>query len=96
MCFMHEKDIREKIDALLEKANAIKYIDSQHTIEIANDALCLCEKIGYTLGENVAKSYMGYAYNNIGNYEKRRLEKIFKTKMAELNIYINSQKFQIG
>lgn len=70
MCFMPEKDIREKIDALLEKANALKYIDSQHTIEISNDALYLCEKTGYTLGEKVAKSYMAYAYNNIGNYEK--------------------------
>ena len=67
---MTEKEIREKIDTLLDQANALKYIDSQQTIKISNDARNLCEKIGYTLGEKVAKSYMVYGYNTIGDYEK--------------------------
>jgi len=67
---MNDKDIRKKICALLEKANSLKYSNSKLTIEFSNDALRLCEKIGYTLGEKVAKSYMAHSYNSIGNYVK--------------------------
>jgi len=67
---MDDKDIRKKIDVLLEKANVLRYINSKQTIEISADVLKLCESVDYTLGEKVAKLYMSNAYNNIGNYEK--------------------------
>ena len=67
---MNEESIRKKIEVLLEKANLLKYSDSQSTIAILNDVLNLCEQIGYTLGEKVAKSYMAYAYHSIGNDEE--------------------------
>jgi len=67
---MNYGDTRREINTLLEKANSLKYSDSQRTIEFSNDALCLSEKIGYRLGEKVAKSYMAYSYHTIGNDEK--------------------------
>lgn len=67
---MDEKDIKEKINSLLEKVNVLRYSDSQRAIECSNDTLQLCEQIGYTLGEKVAKLYMAHSYNNIGNYEE--------------------------
>jgi len=65
-----EKEIRTKIDVYLEKANALKYIDSQGTIEAAKAALELCEKIGYTLGKQVANAYISHTYLSLCNYEK--------------------------
>lgn len=70
MSFIPEKDIRKKIDALLEKANVLRYSDSQSTIELSKDAVHLCEKIGYLLGEKAAKLYMAHSYSSVGNYEK--------------------------
>ncbi|MBU3181422.1 hypothetical protein [Clostridium psychrophilum] len=67
---MNEEGIRKRIEVLLEKANLLRYSDSQRTIETLNDALNLCEQIGYTLGEKVAKSYMAHAYYSIGNDEE--------------------------
>lgn len=67
---MDDKDERSKIDALLEKAKTFKHINSLLTIEISSDALKLSKNIGYILGEKVAKLYMAYSYNYIGNYDK--------------------------
>lgn len=67
---MDTKDVREEIDALLEKANELRYADSRKTIEVSKKAASLCSKIGYTLGEKVANLYMSYAYNQMGDNEK--------------------------
>ena len=73
---MNDEDVRGEIKILLEKANSLKNSNSQRTIELSNDALRLSEKIGYTLGEKVAKLYMAYSYYSIGNDEEA-LELIF-------------------
>lgn len=70
MSFMSEGAIKIQVDALLEKANALRYRDSHRTINLSKDALILCEKIQYLLGEKVAKVYMARSYGNIGNYEE--------------------------
>lgn len=67
---MNDVSIREKIKVLLEKASSLKYSEPQRTIEFSKHALLLSEKIGYILGEKVAKSYMAYSYHSIGNDEK--------------------------
>ena len=67
---MNDVSIREKINVLLEKASSLKYSEPQRTIEFSKNALLLSEKIGYTLGEKVAQSYMAYSYHSIGNDEK--------------------------
>ncbi|MBU3159634.1 GGDEF domain-containing protein [Clostridium frigoris] len=73
---MNDGNKRGEIKRLLEKANSLKNSDSQRTIEFSNNALLLSEKIGYILGEKVAKLYMAYSYYSIGNDEKA-LELIF-------------------
>ncbi|MDR3595903.1 GGDEF domain-containing protein [Clostridium sp.] len=67
---MGKKDVMEKIDMLLEKANELKNTDSRQTIDILNYVLSLCEEVEYTLGEKVAFLYNSYVYINIGKYEE--------------------------
>ncbi|MDS0525286.1 GGDEF domain-containing protein [Clostridium sp. SHJSY1] len=67
---MDTKDVRKEIDALLEKANELRYADSRKTIEVSKNAVNLCKRIGYILGEKVANLYMSYAYNQMGDNEK--------------------------
>ncbi|WP_298838065.1 sensor domain-containing diguanylate cyclase [Clostridium sp.] len=67
---MDDVSIRREINILLEKASASKYCEPQRTIQLSKHALLLSEKIGYTLGEKVAKAYMAYSYHSIGNDEE--------------------------
>ncbi|MDR3595904.1 GGDEF domain-containing protein [Clostridium sp.] len=67
---MNISDMREKIDELLKKANGLRYVDSNYTIEISNEALNLAKEIGYILGEKISILYIACAYNNIGKNEE--------------------------
>lgn len=67
---MNKDEIREKIGELLKRANELRYIDSNQTIEISNQALTLSKSIGYTLGEKISILYIAYSYNNIGKSEE--------------------------